>query len=269
MNAETFGRIASRTAARVRGLAPDARRIGRARTRPPRLQIGVPGLGNMLALARDRLGVMQTAGAIRGGICEMPMARRNVIVVSTPDLVHEVLVAQADSFEKGTTFRFLRPIIGNGLLTSEGAFHRRQRKLMAPALAYKRIAAYADTMAAYAERAQSGWADGARIDVSAEMMRLTLDIVSKTLLDTDVGEAADEVGSAVSLLVRSVNARIVDADLVSARIRVAQPGSARGDRDPRRHHPPDHPRAAQRARPTPGTFSRCSSPPRKRAPAKA
>jgi cytochrome P450 len=208
MNAETFGRLASRTADRLRDLRQVLDGSRPPRTRPPRLQVGAPILGNVLALARDRLGVMQAAGAIRGGICEMPMAGGTVVVVSSPDLVHEVLVAQAESFEKGTTFRFLRPIIGNGLLTSEGAFHRRQRKLMAPALAYKRIAGYADTMAAYAERAQAGWADGAPIDVSAEMMRLTLDVVSKTLLDTDVGESADEVGSAVSLLVRSINARM-------------------------------------------------------------
>jgi cytochrome P450 len=209
MNAESFGRIASHTAERVRGWRQLLARSPRApRTRPARLQVGGPILGNVLALARDRLWVMQQAGAIRGGICELPLAAGSVVVVSTPDLVHEVLVTQADSFEKGTTFRFLRPVIGNGLLTSEGDFHRRQRKLMAPALSHKRIAAYADTMAAYSERSQSAWADGARIDLSAEMMRLTLDIVSKTLLDTDVGEAADEVGSAVSILIRDINARI-------------------------------------------------------------
>ena len=209
MNAEGLGRLASHAADRMRGwraLLGGASRV--SRTRPARLQVGGPILGNVFALARDRLWVMQQAGAIRGGICELPLAGGTVVVVSTPDLAHEVLVSQADSFEKGTSFRFLRPIIGNGLLTSEGDFHRRQRKLMAPALAHKRIAGYADTMAQYTERSQRGWADGATIDVSAEMMRLTLDVVSKTLLDTDVGTAADEVGSAVSVLVREVNARI-------------------------------------------------------------
>jgi cytochrome P450 len=209
MNAESIGRIASHAAQRVRGWRQSLERSPRTpRTRPARLQVGGPILGNVFALARDRLWVMQQAGAIRGGICELPLARGSVVVVSTPDLVHELLVTQADSFAKGTSFRFLRPVIGNGLLTSEGDFHTRQRKLMAPALTHKRIAAYADTMAAYAERAQAAWEDGAHIDLSAEMMRLTLDIVSKTLLDTDVGTAADEVGSAVSLLMRAVNARI-------------------------------------------------------------
>jgi cytochrome P450 len=170
--------------------------------------MGAPIVGNMFALASDRLWAMTQAAAIRGGICEVPLIGRSVFVVSSPDLVHELLVTQADDFEKGTTFRFLRPILGNGLLTSEREVHRRQRKLMAPALAYKRIAAYADTMAAYAERAQGTWSDGAQVDIQAEMMRLTLDIVSKTLLDADVGTQADAVASAVSVLVRGINARI-------------------------------------------------------------
>jgi len=208
MKAESFGRLASRAAGRVNEwrarITPTA---DAPRTRPARLRMGAPIVGNVLAMARDRLGVMKHAGEVRGGICELPLLGGSIVIVTAPDLVHEVLVSQADSFVKGTPFRFLRPIVGNGLLTSEGAFHRRQRKLMAPALAYKRIAAYAGVMAAYAERSQGAWADGARVDLSAEMMRLTLDIVSKTLLDTDVGEAADEVGSAVSVLVRSVNDR--------------------------------------------------------------
>jgi cytochrome P450 len=209
MKTEHLGRLAFQAAGRVRGwrqlLAPSSRA---RRTRPPRLEVGGPIFGNVLAIARDRLWVMQQAGAIRGGICELPVVGGSVVIVSTPDLVHEVLVTQAESFAKGNAFRFLRPIIGNGLLTSEGEFHRRQRKLMAPALAHKRIAGYADTMAAYAERTQRAWADGAQIDASAEMMRLTLDVVAKTLLDADVGDATGEVGSAVSILVRAVNARM-------------------------------------------------------------
>ena len=246
MNAESIGRIASHAAKRVRGWRQSLERSPRTpRTRPARLQVGGPILGNVFALARDRLWVMQQAGAIRGGICELPLARGSVVVVSTPDLVHEVLVTQADSFAKGTTFRFLRPVIGNGLLTSEGDFHKRQRKLMAPALAHKRIAAYADTMAAYAERAQAGWEDGAHIDLSAEMMRLTLDIVSKTLLDTDVGTAADEVGSAVSVLMRDVNARISTPMSFLLGSVSRELGGARGDGDPRPRHLADHPGATR------------------------
>jgi cytochrome P450 len=201
-------RPTSRVAALTARFRPFSTRARALRTRPARLRVGVPLLGNIFALARDRLWLMKQAAAVRGGICEIPLAAGSVVVVSSPDLVHEVLVAEADHFVKGTTFRFLRPVVGDGLLTSEHEQHRRQRKLMAPAFAHKRIAAYADTMASYAERTQRGWADGARIDLGAEMMRLTLAIASKTLLDADVEGDAASVGSAVSVLVREVNARI-------------------------------------------------------------
>jgi cytochrome P450 len=183
---------------------------GRAslRTRPARLRVGAPIVGNLLAMARDRLWLMEKASAVRGGICEISMGGGPIVVVSQPDLVHEVLVTKADSFVKGTSFRFLRPILGDGLLTSEHELHRRQRKLMAPAFAHRRIAAYADTMAAYAERAQAGWGDGARIDLADAMMRLTLEIAGKTLLDADVDQNASAVGAAVSLLMHRVNARM-------------------------------------------------------------
>src|SRR5579872_1495228 len=178
------------------------------RTRPPRLEVGVPFVGNVLALARHRLWVMEQAASVRGGICDLPVNGRSLIVVSSPDLVHEVLVARADQFVKGTTYRFLRPVVGDGLLTSEHDQHRRQRKLMAPAFAHKRIATYADTMASYAERAQARWPEGGEVDVAAEMMRLTLAIASKTLLDADVEGDSGAVGDAVSVLMRAVNARI-------------------------------------------------------------
>jgi cytochrome P450 len=78
---------------------------------------------------------------------------------------------------------------------------------MAPAFAHRRIAAYADTMAACTESMQATWVDGARIDLADEMMRLTLAVVTKTLLDADVGRDASSVGAAVSVLIRDINTR--------------------------------------------------------------
>jgi cytochrome P450 len=201
-----------RTAAsRIGSLAPWLRSLTATEARwtsPPRLHAGVPFVGNVFAMARDRLALMDLAGGVRGGVCEIRFPAGSVVVVSSPDLAHEVLVGKADRFVKGTTFRFLRPIIGDGLLTSEGEQHLRQRRLMAPAFAHRRIASYASTMAGYTERAQQGWADGARLDLAAEMMRLTLAIASKTLLDADIEGDAASVGDAVSVLIREVNRRI-------------------------------------------------------------
>jgi len=80
----------------------------------------------------------------------------------------------------------LRRVLGNGLLTSEGEFWRRQRKLVQPAFHQERIAAYTEVMVAYTERMLASWKEGQGLDVHEAMMRLTLDIVAKTLFDTDV-----------------------------------------------------------------------------------
>jgi cytochrome P450 len=126
-------------------------------------------------------------------------------IVSSADLAHEVLVAQADAFVKGYGLSyFARPLLGNGLLTSEHDFHHRQRRLMAPAFVHKRIAEYATVIAARAEAAQQGLADGARVDVSAAMMRLTLEIVGATLFGAEVGAEADEIGAALTAALEHV-----------------------------------------------------------------
>jgi cytochrome P450 len=110
-----------------------------------------------------------------------------------------VLQAQADCFHKSLGLSlFLRPLLGDGLLTSEDEFHARQRRLIAPALTHKRIATYADTMAERASRTVAGWRTGQTFDAMEAMMRLTLEIVGKTLFDAEVGSNAAAVGEALT-----------------------------------------------------------------------
>ena len=132
-------------------------------------------------------------------------------LVNRPDCIESVLVTQHNNFEKSKDYRALRRVLGNGLLTSEGDFWRRQRKLVQPAFHQARIASYAEVMVAYTERMLATWEDGqkisgglasepASIDVHEAMMRLTLDIVAKTLFDTDVSREAEDVGTALQFL---------------------------------------------------------------------
>ncbi len=91
-------------------------------------------------------------------------------VLTTPELAHEVLVEQADAFVKSYGLSlFARPLLGDDLLTSEKDFHKKQRRMMAPALVHKRIGEYAAVIATRTETAQAGLRDGATIDVSNAM----------------------------------------------------------------------------------------------------
>ena len=149
-------------------------------------------------MARDRLGTLSRLAAEYGDVARLTIAGRHVVLLSHPDLVRDVLVTHHRMFAKGRGLEQAKRLLGNGLLTSEGELHRRQRRLVQPAFHRERIAAYAATMAAYAEREAARWVDGATMDVADAMMRLTLAIAGKTLFDADVEDEAREIGAAIT-----------------------------------------------------------------------
>jgi cytochrome P450 len=113
-----------------------------------------------------------------------------------------VLVTQNRNFikDRGLRLRPGRRLFGRGLLTSEGEFWIRQRRLAQPAFHRERIAAYAAVMVASAERMLNGWRDGETRDAHHDVMRLTLEIVAKTLFDADATGEAEEVGCALEVV---------------------------------------------------------------------
>jgi cytochrome P450 len=123
-----------------------------------------------------------------------------VYLLNHPDAVEEVLKASSEDLKKDDFTQRLSIAVGRGLLTSEGDFWRRQRKLAQPAFHHHRVRAYADTMVGHTERAMARFQDGETRDVHDDMMRLTLDIVAETLFGADVGGAAERIGTALELL---------------------------------------------------------------------
>jgi cytochrome P450 len=156
--------------------------------------------GSFKNYSRDPLGFLPTLAREYGDIVTMRFYNFRVYYVNHPDYIEEVLVNQARKFIKGRILRANKRLFGNGLLTSEGDFWLRQRRLAQPAFHRARIAAYAETMARFTERMQEGWCDGQKLDIHAEMTRLTLQIVAKTLFDADVDADAQEVGRALEAI---------------------------------------------------------------------
>ena len=153
------------------------------------------------ALFGNRIGMLERLGAEIPRIGRAGFGRINIVLVNTPELVSEVLIDRVDDFQKGPVLKtFSRPLLGDGLLNSEGEQHRQRRKLVAPAFAHQRVSKYADVMREYAFAAQSGWRDGERIDAAQSMMRLTLGIVGKTLFDVDLLDRADTLGRDITTL---------------------------------------------------------------------
>jgi cytochrome P450 len=141
-----------------------------------------------------------------GGLYGIYMGKQETYVISDPALTHEVLVTKQADFHKARMLRdAVSGFIGNGLLTSEDSFWRRQRKLAQPAFHHARIAAYADTMAQAGIRIAERWRPGETRDIAHEMMALTLDIVTRTLFGADVGHKAERIGALMYVLLEGAN----------------------------------------------------------------
>jgi len=129
------------------------------------------------------------------------LSKRRLYFINEPELIRQVLVTQANNFTKDRILELSKEVmLGEGLLTSEGKFHRRQRKLSAPAFHRKRIELYAESMTDYAQRTARTWENGATVDMDHEMMRLTLAVVAKTLFDAEVDNNAAEIGEALNTI---------------------------------------------------------------------
>jgi cytochrome P450 len=147
---------------------------------------------------RDPLTFFSDLARTYGDISRVHMAGERLYLLNHPRYVKDVLVTNQRNFLKGRGLERAKRLLGEGLLTSEGAVHVRQRRLLQPAFHKDRIAQYASVMTAYADRVQSGWTDGGTIDAAQEMMRLTLGVVGKTLFDADVESHAKNVGRALT-----------------------------------------------------------------------
>ena len=138
-----------------------------------------------------------------GNIVHLRFMGKSFIFVNDPDCIREILVTQAASFVKERTVRRFKILVGEGLITSEEPLHMRQRRIAAPAFHRQRIAAYADKIIESAVAAGERIAPAKPFDMAAASMELSLEIVARTLFDTevdaDIRRIQDEVNAIMDL----------------------------------------------------------------------
>jgi cytochrome P450 len=132
-----------------------------------------------------------------GPIASSRMPRARFYYVSDPAAIEEVLVTSGRSYVKGRGTQRLERLLGKGLLTSNGALHLRQRRLVQPAFHRERIGGYAATMVRRAEAFAEGVRAGETLEMDSVMGRLTLGIAAETLFGAEVDDQADTIGRAL------------------------------------------------------------------------
>lgn len=166
---------------------------------PPSVRASLFG-GHFIRFRRNPTDVLVESASL-GDVSYMRFFRQPVFVLNHPELVRDVLITSHSKFEKGRALKRAKNLLGEGLLTSEGERHLKQRRMIQPAFHRARIAEYAKAMTHYGVRMSDSWEDNAVVDVDQEMMRLTLQVVGKTLFNADVDDEADEVGDAMTTLI--------------------------------------------------------------------
>jgi cytochrome P450 len=160
-------------------------------------------VGVMPDFNRDILGFVKR-GRDHGDVIRARFFYITAYFLYHPADIEYVLSTNAKNFVKPMSLHsnFFQRLVGNGLLTSEGEFWRRQRRLAQPGFHRQRISSYAEVMVEYAQRLISSWRPGEERDIHKEMMHLSLEIVVKTLFNSNVSADADRVERVMSELVK-------------------------------------------------------------------
>ncbi len=157
----------------------------------------IPGLGHLLAFHRDTTGFLARTARRYGDVARFWLGRRPAYLFSHPDHVRRILIEDGARFGRGRLMERAKPLLGDGLLTSEGNLHRRQRRVVMAALSRDRAARYVDVLPAILDRAQSRWRAGSVVDLVAEMETVALELIATALFgaesDSDLAAARSDL----------------------------------------------------------------------------
>jgi cytochrome P450 len=179
----------------------------------PMMPGGQRVLGHALEFGRDPLALFQRARE-HGDVVRIRFGPFRVYVLNSPSAIRQALVGEARKLSKGLNFGRTRRLIGSGLVMSEGESHHRQRRLMQPAFHRAEIGRYVGTMRDVAVPRISAWPDGGTLALDREMRSITLTVLARTLLSSDIGaEAIDEIERLLRVLLSELMARGISANV--------------------------------------------------------
>jgi cytochrome P450 len=140
-----------------------------------------------------------------GDIVHYKIGWNHIVFLNHPDYIREILVVQNDNFVKERTVRRSRMLLGEGMITAEGAAHRAQRQVVQPAFHRQRIPEYAAAAVQHAAQLRESWQSGEERNIASDMMHLTLKVVADTLFATDLREEVNELADAINRIMGLYN----------------------------------------------------------------
>jgi cytochrome P450 len=152
---------------------------------PPGPKSMIPGK-TLRQFARDPINTLTKIAEEYGEISHFKLGRQHVYLINNPDYIEKILIYDHSNFKKGPRLQTAKRIIGEGLVTSEGEFHKKQRKLIQPLFLPKRISSYGAIMTDRALRMIQQWKDGSIINIHAELMKVTLSIICKSVMNYEM-----------------------------------------------------------------------------------
>jgi len=170
---------------------------------PPPGPKGLPILGLALDVRNNALGTLQRLAREYGDVVNMPVMGMSRVLLSRPEYVQQLLILDHAKLHKSTLTKLVvGPLLGQGLLISEGDFWRRQRRLAQPAFHRSRTNEYSPVMIECALERMRKWRSGETRNIADEMMKLTLEVAVRTLFGTSLAGDSDSIGKAMTFLMR-------------------------------------------------------------------
>ncbi|HEY0677992.1 MAG TPA: cytochrome P450 [Chitinophagaceae bacterium] len=154
-------------------------------------------LGHLFSFRRDSIGFIKKIAQEYGDIVHFRIGPLRLVLLNHPDFIKEVLTTHYRNFVKGRPLEMAKVLLGEGLLTSEGEFHKRQSRLIQPAFHRNMIEGCASSITTCATRMMNGWEEGMRVEMKDAMTNMSISIAGKTLFNADIESEAAEINKAL------------------------------------------------------------------------
>ena len=163
---------------------------------------GLPLIGSARSYVDDPLEFYMETAREHGAIARYQLGTQEIVQVNDPEYIGRILAQKNDVYVKGEQFQDrIRPILGEGLLTSRGERWESQRRALEPAFLPNEVGRYSTTVTDLTEAYSERWSDGEVLDIHEEMLSLTVEVIAEVLFDVDVSDRTEEISWSVGTII--------------------------------------------------------------------